>query len=128
METIPTLHLLTLPMDEIEKKALKLERRLNDINSSLITVKMINHTSKAGGGALPVQELPTKCIQVMIKGINANEIEHFMRSFTPPIIGRIVEDAFVLDLRTVQMDEIIIIISAFEKLLSEGCVNRTPTE
>ncbi len=66
---------------------------------------------------LPLQELPSKCIGIKIKGISANAIEKYMRENTPPIIGRIEEDFFIMDLRTIREDEFSFIEDAFEKIL-----------
>jgi L-seryl-tRNA(Ser) seleniumtransferase len=72
-----------------------------------------------GGGALPLQELPTRCVAIKIEGLSANEIERLMRKSNPPIIGRIENDLFVMDMRTVQDEEIGIIASTVKNILSE---------
>jgi L-seryl-tRNA(Ser) seleniumtransferase len=51
--------------------------------------------------------------------MSANGIEAIMRKTTPPIIGRIENDLFVMDMRTVQDEEIDIISSIFKKILAE---------
>ncbi|MDJ0830868.1 MAG: L-seryl-tRNA(Sec) selenium transferase, partial [Desulfobacterales bacterium] len=74
---------------------------------------------KSGGGSLPLLDLPTTCIRVKVAKISANAIEKMMRRYDPPVIGRIEDDSFLLDIRTVQEDEISTIVTAFEKLLQE---------
>jgi L-seryl-tRNA(Ser) seleniumtransferase len=61
-------------------------------------------------------ELPSLCVGIQIKGISPNVLEKTMRSNDPPIIGRIEDDLFVMDPRTIQKDELSIIETAFENL------------
>ena len=46
----------------------------------------------------------------------ANAIEKHMRSFQPPIIGRIENDVFMMDMRTVADEELTIIAEAISAL------------
>jgi L-seryl-tRNA(Ser) seleniumtransferase len=116
VESIPTLRMLTLPVEAIEKKAQQLALMLGKTDNPLIDIQLLDRSSKAGGGALPLLELPSKCVGVKIKGISANAIERSMRNNMPPIIGRIEEDFFIMDLRTIQEDEFFYIKSAFATL------------
>jgi L-seryl-tRNA(Ser) seleniumtransferase len=58
-------------------------------------------TSQIGSGALPTEELPTVVIVVEHKSLTATRIAEKFRSANPPIIGRIKDDRFLLDLRTI---------------------------
>jgi L-seryl-tRNA(Ser) seleniumtransferase len=58
-------------------------------------------------------------VGVVIRGLSANHIDRIMRQATSPIIGRIENDVFVMDMRTVQDEEIAMIASAFKKILAE---------
>jgi len=49
--------------------------------------------------------------------MSANKLEKSMRLNSPPIIGRIEDDGFVIDPRTLLDDDLPIIRTAFEKLL-----------
>ena len=116
VESIPTLRMLTLPFKAIEKKAKRLAAMLGDTDNPLMDIQLLDRSSKAGGGALPLLDLPSKCVGVKIEGITANAIERSMRNNTPPIIGRIEEDFFIMDLRTIQEDEFLFIKTAFDTL------------
>ncbi len=117
VRTIPTLKMLTMDIGEIERRALKLRQCLEKLGDSRLQLEIVESSSKAGGGALPLLDLPSRCLQVQIEGISANTLEKNMRANTPPIIGRIEADSFVIDPRTLQDDEIAMIQSAFETLL-----------
>ena len=117
IHAIPTLRMLTLPLDSIEKKAQRLRKIIESIDDPRIHIELIDLSSRAGGGSLPLLALPSKCVAIKLKGISVNAIERFMRQNSPPIIGRIEEDFFIMDLRTLQDDELSLIETAFKKIL-----------
>ncbi len=65
-------------------------------------------------------ELPSLCVGIQIKGLPPNALEKTMRFNDPPIIGRIEDDLFVMDPRTIQKDELAIIETAFENLTQKA--------
>jgi len=113
---IPTLRMLVGPLDHIQKRAKRLEKMLRHIDIPGMYVKIVNLLSKAGGGALPLLDLPSKGIEMTIDTMTANTIEKYMRSSHPPIIGRIEDDAFIMDLRTVRDDELAQIANAVKTM------------
>jgi len=119
ISAIPTLRMLTMPQNFISNRARRLQNRLNRLGSNRLEAALINSSSCVGGGALPLQELPTKCVGVRIEGFSANSIERIVREATPPIVGRIENDLFVMDMRTIQDEEIAIIASTFRKIVAE---------
>ena len=58
-------------------------------------------TSQIGSGALPTEELPTVVIAIENETLSATRIAEKFRTANPPIIGRINDDRFLLDLRTI---------------------------
>jgi L-seryl-tRNA(Ser) seleniumtransferase len=58
-------------------------------------------TSQIGSGALPTEELPTVVIAIEHPNLSATAIAKKFRAANPPIIGRINDDRFLLDLRTI---------------------------
>ena len=58
-------------------------------------------TSQIGSGAMPTEELPTVVITIENEKLSANAIAKKFRQANPPIIGRIKDDQFLLDLRTI---------------------------
>jgi len=113
---IPTLRMILLPLDEIQKRAQQLADALKKSSDARLHIQLIERSSKTGGGALPLMELPSLCVGIQIEGISPNALEKTMRSNDPPIIGRIEDDLFVMDPRTIQKDELSIIETAFENL------------
>ncbi|MBW2408628.1 MAG: L-seryl-tRNA(Sec) selenium transferase [Deltaproteobacteria bacterium] len=114
---IPTLRMLTSTRETIAHKAQRLERALKSIDDARLEISTIDRSSKAGGGALPLLELPSQCIRLKIQGLSANRVEKNMRHNNPPIIGRIEDDHFIIDMRTIQEEEFSIIEHAIANLL-----------
>ena len=116
IENIPTLQMLTLPLEDIEKKGEMLLNMLKKLKNSDMSVKLFRLSSRAGGGSLPLLELPSICVGIKINGMSVNAVEKHMRENTPPIIGRIEENYFIMDLRTIKNDELSIIENALNKM------------
>ena len=114
---IPTLSMLTAPADVLEAKAARLAAMLEKAGEGRMVLEIAEGTSRAGGGALPLAELPTFCVRVEVKAISVNRLERALRQGRPPIIGRIEEDRFIMDVRTIEAHEFDVIVQAFESIL-----------
>jgi L-seryl-tRNA(Ser) seleniumtransferase len=117
---IPTLHMIMLPLEEIQKRAQRLAGELKKIGDRRMHIRLLKRSSKTGGGALPLMELPSLCVGVKIEGISPNNLEKMMRSHEPPIIARIEDDLYIMDPRTIQEDEFATIETAFENLIKKA--------
>lgn len=119
VETIPTLRMLTEPLAVTAARAERLAARLATLADRGLEIISAETVARAGGGALPLLEIPSRCLRLRHDNRSAQEIERFMRGQPTPIIGRIENDRFVLDLRTVQEDELNDIETAFRNLLEK---------
>ncbi|MDM8535321.1 L-seryl-tRNA(Sec) selenium transferase [Desulfobacterales bacterium HSG17] len=115
---IPTLRLLTQPIDEIQKKADQLQTLLEQLHLPDLALTQIKADSKAGGGSLPLLKLPSICLAISSARISTARIEKYLRAASPPIIGRIEDDRFIMDLRTIFDDDLDYIGSAVSKLFT----------
>lgn len=114
---IPTLRMLTCPIDAIHVRAQKLHDILQCIGDSRLQLSLCDRASRVGGGAFPLEELPSRCVGIRITGMPVNAFEKSMRLGSPPIIGRIEEDIWLMDLRTVQEEELALIRDAVAQAL-----------
>ena len=105
VQKIPTLRMITLSLETIERKVFDFKRKLQVNIPDHINIQIMNDTSQVGGGALPSQELPTKVIAITSRSIPVQEIEKRLRGKKPPIIARINKDQVRIDLRTVDESE-----------------------
>jgi len=113
---IPTLEMICQSYDGLDKKAQKLTEMLAGSETENYTLERIDGCSRIGGGALPLQELPTRLLCLTPKKISAQEMEGWMRSYDPPIIVRIETDQVLLDMRTIQERELKTVAQALKKL------------
>ena len=117
---IPTLRMIMLSLEEIQKRARRLVDGLTKIGDPRMHIRLLERSSKTGGGALPLMELPSLCVGVAVKGISPNALEKMMRRNDPPIIARIEDDLYVMDPRTIQEDEFATIETAFEEMTKKA--------
>jgi L-seryl-tRNA(Ser) seleniumtransferase len=118
VQAIPTLRMMLQPIATLEEKAARLKKMLESAGRSRLTVASLDLVSRPGGGSLPLLELPSKGLGIRIDGLSSNAIEKSLRLSSPPIIGRIEDDMVVMDMRTLQDDELETIRSAIETLLN----------
>jgi L-seryl-tRNA(Ser) seleniumtransferase len=98
---IPALKALARPLEEIDAAARHVAARLSDTLGRGYRVQMEDSTAQVGSGALPTEEIPTRVIVVSHELLSAGAIAARFRTARPPIIGRIRDDRFLLDVRTV---------------------------
>ena len=106
LQTIPTLTMLTMPLKTIEKRARRLLRKIKHIPAEICGISLVKTESRAGGGALPEQGLASSAVALAPGSMTVNDLELKLRSADPPVIGRIEDDRFILDMRTVADNEL----------------------
>jgi len=104
--------LLSIPVNELKKRAAYVLEQLGDPPAISI------HETKAfvGGGALPEAAIPS--VGLVFSGkLKPSPLDRQLRSFDPPVIGRIEEDRFILDLKAVDRDDLDLLVKAIRKIL-----------
>ncbi|MFA5866673.1 MAG: L-seryl-tRNA(Sec) selenium transferase [Actinomycetota bacterium] len=101
IKEIPTLAALFAKPAFLMKRADKLTADIKKAAGSGVKADSVKDTSKAGGGALPLAEMPTAAVRLSVDGLSANKLEAALRRHEPPVIGRIKDGALLLDLRTI---------------------------
>ena len=112
-KTLPIVQILKIPMDELRGRGTELIARATKRH---LRMNLIDTYSQMGSGALPLERIPSVAVAVRSSKFTVTEIAKKMRLGTPPIIGYIENESFVLNLRTVRPDEIPIIVSALKAL------------
>jgi len=95
---VPVNQMLSSTAEELEQRARTVAEGLD--------VELLAGESALGGGAGPTSTFPTTLIAVTHPKKSAQEIEHELRNYSPPIIARISEGKVLLDLRTVFDDQL----------------------
>lgn len=113
---VPTLRMLTATLPELTARARRLAAQLRRRTSQKITFKLSQGFSQAGGGTLPLLNLPTMLVEVAVAGLSPNEIESRLRGMEIPVVGRISKNAFLLDPRTIQDGDVTDLAAALSAL------------
>ncbi|MDD3992987.1 MAG: L-seryl-tRNA(Sec) selenium transferase [Desulfobacteraceae bacterium] len=113
---IPTLRMLTASIAHLDARAHALAARIEAAAVPGLRVTVLEAASKAGGGALPLLNLATRCVGLRPEAMSVDSLERALRANDPPIIGRIENDTFLLDVRTLADDELPLIASALANL------------
>jgi L-seryl-tRNA(Ser) seleniumtransferase len=98
---IPALAAVARPIAELEHVGLAALALLSQALGDDHQLSLEDSTSQVGSGALPTDEIRTKVIAVRGATASASEIAARFRAARPPILGRIKDDTFLLDLRTI---------------------------
>ena len=120
MEEIPTLRMLTMDFDTIAQRADQWQADLAARCKDQAVIATADLNSRPGGGSFPELVLPTRCLTVKPAKLSVTRLERAMREQTPAVIGRIENDQYVIDPRTVQTGQEDIILNRLEALLSKS--------
>jgi L-seryl-tRNA(Ser) seleniumtransferase len=87
----------------IASPAIELQRRAERLRSSIAggVAEVVRTESTVGGGSLPGEVLASYGLALRSRSVPAERLMARLRSGEPPVIGRVVDEAVVLDLRTI---------------------------
>lgn len=111
-QTLPALRLLTRPLAEIEHAANRVLPAVVQSLDGKANVALKPCSTQIGSGSLPVDMLASACIAItpLVKGKGEGtalkKIEQAFRGLSVPVIGRIADGAFCLDLRCLEENRI----------------------
>ena len=100
-QAIPTLRAFTRPLQEIGEMGQNLLPILQRALGEEFTLTLEESVAQIGSGALATEEIPTKVIAIHHSRMGAEKIAQRFRTAKPPILGRVRENRFLLDLRAV---------------------------
>ncbi len=96
---LPTLRWLTRSLNDMEALAAQAVPLIRQALGSAFSLSVEEATAQIGSGALPEEEIPSMVIAVRHGELSAEKIAQRFRQAEPPILGRIHNDTFLLDLR-----------------------------
>jgi L-seryl-tRNA(Ser) seleniumtransferase len=118
LENIPTLSMISSPLDIVDKRANRLLRRLRKDLKEKCTCSITDSFSRVGGGAMPEQNLPSRSVVVEPHQLSVSALERNLRTQDIPVIARIEDNRLLLDLRTVADDEVAVLHEALVRIFS----------
>ncbi len=97
----------------VENLLLRSERICESLQTTTETVKTL---STVGGGSLPGEHLDS--VAISIKSKSPDEVGKKLREANYPVIGRIEDDRFILDLRTVLPEQDPLLITSLKQIFA----------
>lgn len=112
---IPLLKLLSTPLEELERRAQTLCGQLSRLQIVAVAEAVPEETF-LGGGSVPSQRLLTWCVAVEPAGRSIDNLARALRTGTCSVVGRVLKNRLLLDLRSVFPRQDSLIVDAFESL------------
>lgn len=106
LKEIPTLAMIAAPEKRILQRAQVLLDKCRERLSEQGVFSLLRTHSRVGGGAMPEQNIESWAVSVQPKTMSVSRLEKHLRHAPIPVIGRMVDDCVVFDMRTVADDEI----------------------
>lgn len=103
---IPTLRMLTMSSSEVSERARRLADSIASSCGDAVSVRLADDTSRAGGGAMPMTDIPTVVAVVTPASGSVADLELRLRTGTPHVVARITDGALRLDPRTLSDGEL----------------------
>ena len=105
MREVPTLHMITMKAEDLKRAASKIQNRIRKNVKHDLQLSIFPAQSRVGGGSFPEQDLPTFLVGIKSSLMSSEQLRDRLLQTDPPLIGKIENDLFCLDPRTVDQDE-----------------------
>ena len=115
-KSVPVLRMLTQTLETLEARAQSLMAMLEGTPD--LVAEIVQTHGYAGGGAMPMQALPGRSLAMHSRQVNTEDLSRRLRTGPVQILGRIERNKVLLDMRTVDDDELPMIDSAVRHALS----------
>jgi len=109
-EKVPIWQMIATHIEAIDGRAMAWAKKLAEAG---VTARVVDGLSTVGGGSLPGETLSTKLVAIQVD--SPDELARRLRAGDPPVIGRIEDDLFLLDPRTVFGEEEEVLIEAIKR-------------
>jgi L-seryl-tRNA(Ser) seleniumtransferase len=120
LREVPTLRMLTEDPEDVSERARRLVDRVVEATGDAFWVAAMPDVSRAGGGALPLADIPTTIVTLSPRTMSANDLEAALRLGNPTIIARIRDGRVVLDPRTLAAHETDLVVARLTEIAAAG--------
>ena len=115
-KNIPSIAYLTRPIEEILRIAEVISAKLGMILNGIARTSVEEGASQVGSGSLPVESIKSWYVVLQPITISVDELARLFRTGSVPVIGRICDDKFIMDMRTVYGADIRYILETAETI------------
>ena len=106
VKNIPTLNMITMPIEVLERKANLLYAEIEKLNLDA-DVHIEECLSQVGGGSMPLETIKSRGIAITPNNMNVSTLERKLRLSDSHIIARVYDNKYVLAVRTIFEDEFV---------------------
>ena len=103
---IPTLRMIAEKPSTIKKRAQRFLKKAGNKIASSCLCRVVATKSRVGGGALPEYALDSWAVEMTLLDRAVHILERDFHSLTIPLVGRIENDRYLIDFRTIQVSEV----------------------
>lgn len=115
LQEIPTLRMLTEPLEVVEARAQRLAAAIRQTCGQDAVIEVVDDLSEAGGGSLPGTIIPSKAVSLALPWIQPLYLERWLRQQRPPLIARLSQERLLISARTIFDAEIPVIAGLLSK-------------
>lgn len=119
IERVPVLNMLSQSAEQLRKRAERLSEMLSGLER-YCRVSIEKGYSQAGGGSLPLEQIGTMLVCIAPLEISVNALDQRLRQSERPVVGRISQDHYIIDVRTVFDDQVGLLAERMKDVLSGG--------
>lgn len=118
VKNIPALKLINRGFEDIQKSAELLQGKLKTVAGKYCEINIESCESQIGGGSLPLERIKSACLAIKPLNMTTAALEKRLRHVETPVIGRVVNDNLILDLRTVLEGQEATVAEAFKSIFN----------
>lgn len=112
-DAVPAIAMLSTPLASLRTRAERLVRCIGEVDA--LRAGLMPCESTVGGGTMPTSSLPSWGVSLEHDTLGPDELDARMRAGDIPVIGRIVDDVYLLDVRTVADSDLDIIAAGLRR-------------
>lgn len=113
-QSVPILQLISTPLEKLQTRAESLAESISEISD--YTATAMEDVTYLGGGSVPTQEIETWSVSIKHAQRSDDELSLQLRTSATPVLGRIRQNEFKLDLRSVFPHQDQLILEAFQNI------------
>ncbi len=117
---VPTLAMMTRPLVPLRAQASRLAGLLRRSLADSLDIAVRAGASRVGGGAFPEADLPTALVCLKPLDMTVDALREALLATDPPLVGRVEDDAFCLDPRTLDSSEHPLVLAALRQALGRA--------
>ena len=116
IQSIPSLRRVLDTPETLKERQEKLHHDLSRLSD--LQVHLLDHDGYAGSGSLPAQPIKSLGLKITSPLLATAELARKLRTGEPSILPTVQDDAIILDVRTLEDEELDVIVARFSEILA----------